>query len=71
MPQPSWTDPSHRVPQLSGSWTYSTYNLQSAPLLGGPGHTRMVVGLGLKKGDREIETLSDDQKEREGRRGRA
>ena len=26
----------------------------------------MVVGLGLKKGDREIETLSDDQKEREG-----
>ena len=31
----------------------------------------MVVGLGLKKGDREIETLSDDQKEREGRRGRA
>ena len=50
VPQTIWTDPTLRVPQLSDCWTYSTNNLQSAPVLGGTGHTPMVVGLRLRDG---------------------
>ena len=35
----SWTDTTLRMPQLSGSWTYSTHNLQSVPVFDRSGHT--------------------------------